>query len=227
MDVLDPAYWQADLAAVSTGHAEFLALQNQHLTLTLGGLTFDCPPTVYKPTPFSSSVFTLKAALKQLARQPAATILELGAGSGAVSISLASPGRQVTACDIDSVAIDAMTRNAAANHRDIEILQGDLFTPVSSRRFDLIIFNVPLLDAPVIDPAEIVACDPGGRLTAAYLKSLPYHLAPGGTGLIVTSNIGNRAALADGLAFHDHSVLLAEYSGDSREWRWVLAISAD
>ena len=170
-------------------------------------------------------MLTLKGALRQLARRPAETILELGAGSGAVAVSLAEAGRRVTATDFTPAATASIALNAAACGRAVEVLEGDLFAPVAGRRFDLVIFNVPLLDAPHDDPSDIVACDPGGKLTAGFLKALPYHLTPDGVGLLVTSNIGNRAALEEGLAFLDHEVLLAEYYGDTREWRWVLACS--
>ena len=54
-------------------------------------------------------------------------MLELGCGSGLISLVLAADGAQVTAADINPVAVDALHRNADRNQIILEIIQSDLF----------------------------------------------------------------------------------------------------
>lgn len=74
--------------------------------------------------------------------------LEIGTGSGAIAISLATEGiaGSVTATDISPEALAAALGNARrAGAREIEFLAGDSLAAVSQRKFDLVISNPPYL----------------------------------------------------------------------------------
>jgi ribosomal protein L11 methyltransferase len=89
--------------------------------------------------------------------------LDVGTGSGILAIGAARLGfREVTAVDIDPMAIDAAKRNVIENSLDnIEVRHGDILSVNGS--FDLIAAN--LLSGILIDIApEIVArLNPGGN----------------------------------------------------------------
>ncbi len=74
-------------------------------------------------------------------------ILDLGTGSGAIALALASelPGAEITATDLSKPALQIATANADHLHMSerIRFLAGDLFEPVASERFDLIVSNPP------------------------------------------------------------------------------------
>lgn len=79
---------------------------------------------------------------------PFESALEIGTGSGAIAISLATEGiaRSVTATDISPEALAVAAGNARrAGAREIEFLAGDSLAPVGQRRFDLVISNPPYL----------------------------------------------------------------------------------
>ncbi|MBL0898027.1 MAG: 50S ribosomal protein L3 N(5)-glutamine methyltransferase, partial [Reyranella sp.] len=77
-------------------------------------------------------------------------ILDLCTGSGCLAIlaALAFPRATVDAVDISAGALALARRNVAAHRLGdrIAIHRGDLFRPVQSRRYDLIISNPPYVD---------------------------------------------------------------------------------
>ena len=71
------------------------------------------------------------------------TILELGCGSGIISLYVASKGAVVTASDINTKALEALQRAALKNKQDLNIINSDLFDKISDPSFDYIIINPP------------------------------------------------------------------------------------
>ena len=91
---------------------------------------------------------TTQLCLEALERliEPAQDVLDLGSGSGILSIAAAKLGaRKVLALDIDPVAVAATVDNARANGVDHKIVAecGSLENVLgSARRFDLLIVNI-------------------------------------------------------------------------------------
>jgi release factor glutamine methyltransferase len=75
------------------------------------------------------------------------TFLELGAGNGLISISMAKNGAIVTASDINSVAVNGLIENAAANAVSLTVLKSDLFDDIPLQKFDVIAINPPYYKA--------------------------------------------------------------------------------
>jgi ribosomal protein L11 methyltransferase len=78
--------------------------------------------------------------------KPAQDVLDLGSGSGILSIAAAKLGAgRVLALDIDEIAVDATRENAQSNGVGLRIIveRGSLESVLSSaRRFDLVIVNI-------------------------------------------------------------------------------------
>lgn len=77
---------------------------------------------------------------------PAARVLDMCAGSGAIGISIARlcPMTDVTLSDISASAGEVQRINAGDNHR-IHILTGDMFATVTGQKFDVIVCNPPYI----------------------------------------------------------------------------------
>jgi ribosomal protein L3 glutamine methyltransferase len=78
-------------------------------------------------------------------------VLDLCTGSGALAVLAAMrfPNAAVDAVDISADALDIAARNVRDHGftERITLLRGDLFAPVESERYDLIISNPPYVDA--------------------------------------------------------------------------------
>ncbi|ESS59687.1 protein-(glutamine-N5) methyltransferase, release factor-specific [Enterobacter cloacae S611] len=130
-----------------------------------------------------------------LARLPAAPcrILDLGTGTGAIALALASerPDCQLTAVDLIPEAVALAQRNAEhLGIRNIEIVQSRWFSALEGQTFSLIVSNPPYIDAQ--DPhlaqgdvrfeplSALVAADNGLADLHTLIKDAPRYLLPQG-----------------------------------------------
>ncbi|MBR3507006.1 MAG: peptide chain release factor N(5)-glutamine methyltransferase, partial [Lentisphaeria bacterium] len=80
--------------------------------------------------------------------QQGASVCELGIGSGAISLALASERPDLTLVGVE-LSLDAL-KWAELNLKklalpNVTFLQGDLFDPVAGQKFDLIVANLPYI----------------------------------------------------------------------------------
>jgi release factor glutamine methyltransferase len=123
---------------------------------------------------------------------PEGRVADLGTGSGAVALALASerPHWQVTATDVSAQALAVARANAAQLGISLELRQGSWFEPLAGRRFDLVVSNPPYVaaDDPAMTSGPLaheprVALTPGADALAclrAIVHAAPQHLERGG-----------------------------------------------
>lgn len=92
---------------------------------------------------------SLVEAILQLPLPEDARVVDLGTGTGAIALALASeqPGWQVMACDAVAEAVTLAGENASALGLPIEVLQSNWFSALPSGRFDLVVSNPPYIAA--------------------------------------------------------------------------------
>jgi len=124
---------------------------------------------------------------------PNGRVADLGTGSGAIALALASerPGWDLTATDVSGDALQVARHNAAALNLDrVEFLLGRWFAPLGNRRFDLLVSNPPYIGAedpamrdPVLKYEPVIALSPGPDAMESLteiIQSAPAHLVSGG-----------------------------------------------
>lgn len=125
---------------------------------------------------------------------PGASVCELGTGSGAISLALASERPDLTVVGVE-LSPDAL-RWAELNLKklalpNVTFLEGDLFAPVAGRTFDLIAANLPYIPEGDRDslPPNVRGFEPdealfGGAdgldVVARALEQAPAYLNPAG-----------------------------------------------
>ena len=162
-------------------------------------------PAVLVPRPETELLVEL--ALQRLPEQQASSsveracsILDLGTGSGAIALAIASerPGARVTGVDISPAALEV----AVQNSRDLGLAHvewrlGSWFAPVRGERFDVIVAN----------PPYVAAADPA----LEHLRAEPaIALCGGPTGLEALSAIAGAAVPH----LHDQGWLILEHGSD-------------
>ncbi|HKC54389.1 MAG TPA: peptide chain release factor N(5)-glutamine methyltransferase [Burkholderiales bacterium] len=111
------------------------------------GLALRVTPEVLIPRPETERLVEL--ALERLSPGAPARVLELGTGSGAIAIALATerPGLGIVATDVSEAALALARRNARAHGAEIDFILSDWFDALGPEPFDLIASNPPYVAA--------------------------------------------------------------------------------
>jgi release factor glutamine methyltransferase len=155
---------------------------------------------------------------QRCAGAPLVDVLDLGTGSGALALALASahPSAQVLALDSSMDALALAQENAVAHQLSerVEFRVSDWFGAVETdRRFSLIVSNPPYLAAEEVREAapEVRDFEPHSALVAGeegladlrrIITQAPVYLRPGGW-LALETGIGQHAALLEQLRAAD------------------------
>ena len=121
-------------------------------------------------------------------------ILDVGTGSGAIALALASelPHAEVVAIDLSPAALQIAAENADGlrMRERIRFEEGDLFAPVPTERFDLIVSNPPYVaraDSGSLPPElahepemALFSGEDGLDTIRRLIASAGNHLVPGG-----------------------------------------------
>ncbi len=118
------------------------------------------------------------------------TILEIGCGSGLLSIIAAKRGCYVLAADINPAAVECAKRNAELNGAKMETAQSDLFERISGK-FDLIVFNPPYLPEEQDEKSRAWAGGKSLEVITRFTEGVKEHLEKDGKILIVISSLSN------------------------------------
>lgn len=170
-----------DYLDIASGHRAHVELQRSPATFDIDGLTIVAPGGVYHPTPESSSLLFIRN-IQALNKPKINRMLEIGAGCGAISLFVARRWKShVVATDISDESLQVMRANAERNHLSPRVIKSDLFAAVDERDFDLVVFNVPMIDKVPEDNLERESlCDPGGRILRRFVEDVGGYLSPGG-----------------------------------------------
>lgn len=156
------------------------------------GLSFFVNESVLIPRPESEDIVWLINDWVKKNRLNSPAILDMGTGSGAIALSLATflPAATLTAADISPEALRVAQKNAISLgvENRLSFVSSDLFSDVK-RKYDVIAANLPYIDNTELDGLEVKNWEPrlaldGGKdgieLIAVFLNSAGnYLLRPG------------------------------------------------
>ena len=147
-------------------------------------------PGVFHPGYFFSTKF-LYSYLDKLDLKEK-QLLEIGCGSGLLSLLAARKGAKVTAIDINELAVKNTKLNFENNFETTNkatIVQSDLFSNLSDQSFDIILINPPYFFKPIIT-AENLAWNAGnkGEYFEALFSKLFHFVAPTGKVIMVLAD---------------------------------------
>jgi release factor glutamine methyltransferase len=122
--------------------------------------------------PRSETERLVQEVLDWAAGREALSAVDVGTGSGAIALALATEGpfARVVATDVSDAALAQARENHqfAAADAPVSFLAGDLLDPVRGERFDAVVSNPPYIgdeEAPSLD-AEVREWEPAGALFA-------------------------------------------------------------
>lgn len=123
---------------------------------------------------------------------------DIGAGTGVLSAVLARRGVQrVIATDMDARALGCARENIArlGLAGQVDIVQADLFPEGPESRAALVVCNPPWLPGKPSSAIEYAIYDPDSRMLRGFLDGLAQHLAPGGEGWLILSDLAEHLGL--------------------------------
>jgi release factor glutamine methyltransferase len=170
------------------------------------GLDLSVNPSVLIPRPETELLVDL--ALERIKeRAPgrvAASVLDLGTGSGAVALAIkdARTTCRVVAVESDLSALLTAKRNAVKLNLDVDFRHGRWFEPVAGERFDLIVANPPYvaegdphLQALRFEPRSALVSGPHGLdAIREIVTQVVEFLRPGGW-LLLEHGLGQEGAV--------------------------------
>lgn len=155
-------------------------------TVTICNREFTVLPNVFSPKYF----FDTEIFAKNLPIKEGEELLEIGPGTGAISVTAALNGaKRVVAVDINPDAVKNAQLNAK-NHGvedRVEVRLGNLYEALKpNEKFDVIFWNTPfgLTEEENIPVLERAVYDPGYKATERFIKEAKQHLKEDGRVLI-------------------------------------------
>jgi release factor glutamine methyltransferase len=192
------AFGETPLSVEQQQQLETLLLrreQGEPVAYLIGQREFWSLPLAVSPAtliPRPDTECLVEQALQRLDCQPM-SVLDLGTGTGAIALAIASerPDCQVIGVDSQLAAVELAKQNGQQLAiENCHFLQSDWFCALENQQFHLIVSNPPYIDAddPHLNEGDVrfephsalVAANQGLADLASIITQAPEHLHPGG-----------------------------------------------
>ncbi len=141
-------------------------------------------PNVFSPKYFVNTEFYATLMAEVIRNQPDYTMLEIGSGTGIVSVEAALAGAEfVTAVDINSQAVvnTLMNANLHGVQNKLDSFESDTYAQVSSSNYHVIFYNTPFCYTDnQLQILEMSVADKGYQSVREYILHADRYLAPDG-----------------------------------------------
>jgi release factor glutamine methyltransferase len=136
-------------------HTEFMHLLKRrmadepiaHILGSQGFWTLDLVVTSETLIPRPETELLVELAISKCAVEKKRRVLDLGTGTGAIALAIASECKnaEVIAVDKSASALDVARENARRNNLSVEFFQSNWFAALENRKFDVIVSNPPYI----------------------------------------------------------------------------------
>ncbi|MBC7536739.1 MAG: methyltransferase [Ferruginibacter sp.] len=162
------------------------------------GIKIEIPPEVFHPGFFFSTKLLLQFVERMDLHEK--KLLELGCGSGLISIMAAQKDAVVTATDINSIAVEFLKKNSSYNKVSLKIIRSDLFQEIPPQLFDIIVINPPYYKKqPVTEKDHAWFCGENGEYFSRMFGTISNFIHTDTMILMVLSD-GCDKEMIDGIA---------------------------
>ena len=104
-------------------------------------------------------------------------VLELGAGSGLISLWINRVGAVVLASDLNPAAIESIEESSAQNKLSVKTIFSDLFDDIPKQEFDFILINPPFYPQPASNDRELAFfCGPDFEYFKRLFQGLKQYI---------------------------------------------------
>lgn len=213
-----------------TGEAPF-----RYLTFSVGpGVLIPRPETELLVDAAMVEIERLKSALH--ATTQAVSIIDLGAGTGAISNSIAYESRQrllpvqVVAVEKSELALDWLKKNIARHDVDVRVIHRDVRDALEGVKCDIVVANPPYVPANV-DISKLVrenepalalfgGGEDGLEIPRIFIAAATRMLKP--HGLLILEHFENQSQALEQVLLPDYSDI-AHYTDLNQRPRWLTA----
>ncbi len=205
-------------------------------------LTFSVGPGVLIPRP--ETELLVDAALVEIERiqsapgitSPAVSVVDLGAGSGAIAISIAHEARvrqmpvHVVAVEKSEAAQEWLQKNIARHEVDVRLIKSDVSQALEGVKCDIVVANPPYVPNEVSLPELVSKNEPhealfggardGLELPRLFIATATRLLKPGG--FLILEHFENQSALLE-RELSSHYSDISHYTDLNQRPRWMTA----
>jgi release factor glutamine methyltransferase len=205
-------------------------------------LTFSVGPGVLIPRP--ETELLVDAALVEIERiqsapgitSPAVSVVDLGAGSGAIAISIAHEARarqmpvHVVAVEKSEAAQEWLQKNIARHEVDVRLIKSDVSQALEGVKCDIVVANPPYVPNEVSLPELVSKNEPhealfggardGLELPRLFIATAMRLLKPGG--FLILEHFENQSALLE-RELSSHYSDISHYTDLNQRPRWMTA----
>ncbi|HWA34153.1 MAG TPA: methyltransferase [Cyclobacteriaceae bacterium] len=151
------------------------------------GLRIIVLPGVFHPGFFFSTEMMLQYLSQQSFRGK--SVLEVGAGTGIISLFIAKQGGDVTATDISERAIENIRLNASENNLPLTVVRSNLFDHIDGK-YEWIVVNPPYYARNPLTEAEYAwHCGENHEYFRTFFSGLAAHMSAGCRAVMVLSDV--------------------------------------
>ena len=205
-------------------------------------LTFSVGPGVLIPRP--ETELLVDAALVEIERiqsapgitSPAVSVVDLGAGSGAIAISIAHEARarqmpvHVVAVEKSEAAEEWLQKNIARHEVDVRLIKSDVSQALEGVKCDIVVANPPYVPNEVSLPELVSKNEPhealfggardGLELPRLFIATATRLLKPGG--FLILEHFEDQSALLE-RELSSHYSDISHYTDLNQRPRWMTA----